>query len=111
MKNRKNELLIVLLLIMLMTPIASVIKFYSSSPWNTDCMLSYIRSGAKTGILYQLEGGEYHIEPDGSSLTNSLAPLSIWIADGCLMRTGNLYNDYNNTTYCSITKILLKKSF
>lgn len=60
--------------------------------------------------MYDIDGLN-HIEPEGSVMNKYLAEYKIWYATGCIMTSGNLFRDFNNTVYCSMTYMILESPF
>lgn len=65
------------------------------------------QSGYK-GYMYDIDGVK-HIEPQNSDMTESIKQYEIGRSVGCLMISNNLFNDLNNTLYCTMT-FLIKRA-
>lgn len=79
-----------------------IIKFYTAVPWESDCMIEYIRSGQQKAYVYSFWIWKWHI--DTKDLWNKY---KIWSAEWCIIKTGNIVTDFFNTQYCFTSKILI----
>ncbi|MFK7779905.1 MAG: hypothetical protein QM490_02050 [Candidatus Gracilibacteria bacterium] len=97
----------VALLLMLGVPI---LRYYSSTPGINACVLDYVENLEESnykGYMYDIDGVK-HIEPINSNMTDSLAKYMVGESHGCLMVSDNLFNDMNNTFYCTVTYLIQK---
>ena len=93
--------------------VVPVLRFYTSEKSISDCMIDYvesIRANNFRGYMYNIDGLN-HIEPAGSNMTQHLAEYKVWYATWCVMTSGNLFRDFNNTVYCSLTYMILESPF
>lgn len=93
------------LVLMLLVPIA---RYYSSTPDINACVLDYVENLEESNYkwyMYDINGIK-HIEPWNSNLNESLKEYKIWKAYWCLMVWNNLFNDLNNTFYCTVTYLI-----
>ena len=91
----------VTLLLMLWVPIA---RYYASTPWINACVLEYVDNLEESNYQWYMYDINWikHIEPLNSRSNSSLKEYRIWKANWCLMSGDNLFNDMNNTFYCTI---------
>lgn len=95
------------ILLMIIVPIA---RYYASTPWINSCVLEYVDNLEESSYkwyVYDINGVK-HIEPLNSKNLESLSMYKVWKADGCLIKTNNLFSDLNNTFYCAITYMIRK---
>ena len=95
----------VIILLLIWIPI---LKYYTSTPDINACVLDYLEESNYKWYMYNINWVA-HIEPLNSSSNNSLKEYRIWTANWCLMSSDNLFNDMNNTFYCTVS-YLIKKS-
>lgn len=90
--------------------ILPVVRYYITTPWVNSCVLDYVaelENSNYSGYLYNINGMR-HIEPKNSPLAPALKEYQVWVANGCLMASDNLYIDLTNTFYCTITYLIKK---
>lgn len=90
--------------------ILPTIRYYITTPWINSCVLDYVNELENSNYkwyLYSINGLR-HIEPKNSPLTSYLEEYRIWVANGCIMVSDNLYIDLTNTFYCTITYLIKK---
>ncbi|MDD2871418.1 MAG: hypothetical protein PHS49_05495 [Candidatus Gracilibacteria bacterium] len=85
-----------------------VTRYYASTPDINACVLDYVDNLEESdykGYMYDINGVK-HIEPLNSSMNESLKQYRIGETSGCLMSSDNLFNDMNNTFYCTVTYLI-----
>ncbi|QFR38853.1 hypothetical protein A9Q91_01305 [Candidatus Gracilibacteria bacterium 28_42_T64] len=103
----KSKLIIYPAILMLMVGIPTL-RYYLSTPGENACVLDYVDNLEESnyrGYMYDIDGVK-HLEAGNSRLVNSLEPYKIGISNGCIMASNNLFNDLNNTFYCTITYMI-----
>jgi len=93
------------LMLMLVIPI---LRYYVSTPWENACVLEYVDNLEESNYkwyMYDIDGVK-HLEPWNSKLAKSLTEYKIWTSNWCIMASNNLFNDLNNTFYCTITYLI-----
>lgn len=103
----KNIIYPLVLLLMVWVPL---LRYYLSTPWVNACVLEYVDNLEESNykwFMYDIDWVK-HIEPLNSSLNNSLGQYMVWESHWCLMVSDNLFNDMNNTFYCTITYLIQK---
>lgn len=93
--------------LMLLLPIT---RYYTSTPWVNACVIDYVENLEKNDnkwIMYNINWVN-HIEWKNSSNNKALSEYKIWEAYWCIMASWNLFNDLNNTIYCSIAYLIQK---
>lgn len=95
------------LMLMLALPL---VKYYTSTPDVNACVLDYVDNMEDSDYSWYLYSINWyrHIEPKNSEMAESLEPYRIWVADGCIMASNNLYIDMTNTFYCTVTYMIKK---
>jgi len=105
----KTKLIIypVALLLMLWVPI---LRYYASTPWINACVLEYVDNLEESNYKWYMYDIDWvkHIEPLNSTLNKSLIEHRTWKSYWCLMVSDNLFNDMNNTFYCTVTYLIQK---
>ncbi len=87
-----------------------LIRYYVSTPDTNACVLDYVdnlEESNYSGHMYDIDWVK-HIEPWNSSSVKSLEEHKIWESNWCLMMSNNLFNDMNNTFYCTVTYLIRK---
>jgi len=95
----------VVLLLMLWVPIT---RYYVSTPDINACVLDYVDNLEDSDYkwyMYDINGVK-HIEPLNSRMNNSLKQYRIWKSNWCIMAWNNLFDDMNNTFYCTVTYMI-----
>ncbi|MDP2090788.1 MAG: hypothetical protein Q8K30_04285 [Candidatus Gracilibacteria bacterium] len=85
-----------------------VTRYYASTPDINACVLDYVdnlEDSDYKGYMYDINGVK-HIEPLNSSMNESLKQYRVGVTNGCLMSSDNLFNDMNNTFYCTVTYLI-----
>ncbi len=101
----KNIIYPITLLLMLWVPL---LRYYASTPWINACVLEYVDNLEDSDykwFMYDIDWVK-HIEPWNSNYTTQLAPHLVWESHWCLMVSDNLFNDMNNTFYCTVTYLI-----
>ncbi len=103
----KNIIYPAILMLMLWVPI---LRYYSSTPWINACVLDYVDNLEDSNYKWYMYDIDWvkHIEPLNSNMNNSLTEYRTWESHWCLMVSDNLFNDMNNTFYCTITYLITK---
>ena len=93
------------IVLMLIVPIA---RYYSSSPWINACVLEYVDELEESNFQWYMYDINWvkHIEPLNSNSNESLKEYRIWKSNWCIMASDNLFNDMNNTFYCTVTYLI-----
>ncbi len=101
----KNIAYPVILLLLLWVPI---IRYYVSTPEINACVLDYVDNLKDSNYKWYMYDINWikHIEPLNSDFNDSLKEYRIWETNWCLMSSNNLFNDMNNTFYCTITYLI-----
>lgn len=104
---RKIIIFTIAFVLMLWVPI---IRYYSSTPWINACVLEYVDEMEKSNYKWNMYKIDWlrHIEAENSKLNDSLKEYKIWEANWCIMTSDNLFTDFNNTFYCTISYIIKK---
>jgi len=85
-----------------------VTRYYVSTPDINACVLDYVDNLEESNYkwyMYDINGIK-HIEPLNSRMNSSLEQYRIWESNWCIMSWGNLFDDLNNTFYCTITYMI-----
>jgi len=101
----KNIIYPAVLMLMLWVPL---LRYYASTPWINACVLEYVDNLEESDyrwFMYDIDWVK-HIEPANSRFNVSLAPYMVWESHWCLMVSDNLFNDMNNTFYCTVTYLI-----
>lgn len=103
-----NSLIIpIFLVLFILIPLST---YYVSTPEINACVLDYVDNLEESGYKWYMYDINWvsHIEPLNSNLIKSLKIYKIWNTNWCLMVSGNLFNDFNNTIYCAMTYLIRK---
>jgi len=95
----------IIIMMLLWVPL---VRYYSSTPDLNACILDYVDNLEDSDYkwyMYDINGVK-HIEPLNSGMNESLKQYRIWDANWCLMSSGNIFNDMNNTFYCTVTYLI-----
>lgn len=97
----------VVILLMLWVPI---LRYYSSTPWINACVSDYVDNLEDSNYKWYMYDINWvkHIEAWNSDIAKKIWEYKIWESKGCLMVSNNLFNDLNNTFYCTITYLIRK---
>lgn len=103
----KNISYPIIILLLLWVPI---VRYYSSTPDINACVLDYVDNLEDSDYKWYMYDINWvkHIEPLNSRMNENLKQYKIWEANWCLMSSNNLFNDLNNTFYCTITYLIRK---
>lgn len=103
----KNIIYPVALLLMLWIP---TLRYYASTPWTNACVLEYVDNLEESNYKWYMYDINWikHIEPWNSNSNSSLKEYRIWTSKWCIMASDNLFNDMNNTFYCTVTYMIKK---
>ncbi len=96
--------------ILMLTIWVPVTRYYASTPDINACVLDYVDNLEESNYkwyMYDINGVK-HIEPLNSSMNDSLKQYRVWETNWCLMSSDNLFNDMNNTFYCTVTYMIRK---
>jgi hypothetical protein len=95
----------VILMMLIWVPIT---RYYSSTPDINACVLDYVDNLEESEYKWYMYDINWikHIEPLNSKMNESLKQYRIWETNWCLMSSNNLFNDMNNTFYCTITYMI-----
>jgi len=93
------------MLLMLWIPL---IRYYVSTPKLNACVLDYVENLEDSNYKWSMYNIDWvkHIEPWNSNMLNSLKKYKIWESNWCIMSSDNLFNDLNNTFYCTVTYLI-----
>ncbi|EKE29179.1 MAG: hypothetical protein ACD_2C00210G0007 [uncultured bacterium (gcode 4)] len=96
--------------ILLFTVWVPLVKYYTNTPGQNACVLDYVDNLDKSNYKWYLYNIDWynHIEPWNSTLLNWIEQYKTWRSIWCLMVSDNLFNDINNTFYCSVTYMIRK---
>ena len=97
----------VALVLMLWVPVT---RYYVSTPDVNACVLDYVDNLEESDYKWYMYDINWvkHIEPLNSNMNNSLKKYRIWKSNWCIMSWDNLFNDMNNTFYCTVTYLIKK---
>ena len=101
----KNIIYPAVLVLVVLVPL---LRYYSSTPEVNACVADYVEDMETSNnkwLIYDIDW-RYHIEPENSIYNDSLGQYLVWESRWCMMYSGNLFNDLNNTIYCSITYLI-----
>ena len=95
----------VALVLMLWVPVT---RYYVSTPDINACVLDYVDNLEDSNYKWYMYDINWikHIEPLNSNMNNSLKQYRIWESNWCIMSWDNLFNDMNNTFYCTVTYLI-----
>lgn len=95
----------VILMLLIWVPIT---RYYASTPDTNACVLDYVDNLKESRYKWYMYDINWlkHIEPLNSRMNESLKQYRIWETNWCLMSSNNLFNDMNNTFYCTITYLI-----
>jgi len=85
-----------------------VARYYASTPGINACVLEYVDNLEESNYqwyMYDINGIK-HIEPLNSNSNDSLKQYRIWKSNWCIMAGDNLFNDMNNTFYCTVSYLI-----
>ena len=94
--------------VLILVIIVPILRYYTSTPEVNACVSDYVtemEASDNKWFIYNINW-RYHIEPEKSIYNNSLGQYLVWESRWCMMYSGNLFNDLNNTIYCSITYLI-----
>ncbi len=102
-----SNILIIPLSMLLMVWIP-VIRYYSSTPDVNACVLDYVENLEESNYQWYMYNIDWvkHIEAGNSNSNASLKKYRIWESHWCIMVWDNLFNDMNNTFYCTVTYLI-----
>lgn len=106
MRTSKYLILITFVLI-LVVPVA---RFFTINPDVNACMIEYVDSFDESNgwwFIYKIDWVN-HIEPENSIFNKYIADHKVWYSQWCVMISGDLFTDFNNSVYCSLTYIVKK---
>ncbi len=85
-----------------------VVRYYVSTPDTNACVLDYVDNLEESSYEWYMYDIDWvkHIEPGNSNSVESLKQYEIWKSHGCIMASDNLFNDMNNTFYCTVTYLI-----
>lgn len=94
--------------ILLLTVWVPVTRYYASTPDINACVLDYVDNLEESDYKWYMYDINWvkHIEPLNSSMNESLKQYRVWETNWCLMSSDNLFNDMNNTFYCTVTYMI-----
>lgn len=94
--------------ILMMLVWVPVTRYYASTPDINACVLDYVDNLEESDYKWYMYDINWvkHIEPLNSSMNESLKQYRIWETSWCLMSSDNLFNDMNNTFYCTVTYLI-----
>jgi len=103
----KSQIIIYPAILLLMVWVPTV-RYYVSSPWENACVLDYVDNLEESNYKWYMYDIDWvkHLEAGNSRLVNSLEQYKIWTSNWCIMASNNLFNDLNNTFYCTITYMI-----
>lgn len=109
MKNIKSKYIIYPATVLLMIWIPTI-RYYVSTPWINACVLDYVEQIDEWNYKWTMYDIDWikHIEANNSDLNEWLEEYKIWEANWCLMVSDNMFNDLNNTFYCTVTYMIKK---
>jgi len=107
---RKRVKIYMYMFILTFILIVPVLRYYSSSPWINACVLEYVDTLDKNNYKWYIYNIKWnpHLEPSQSNLVHWLTEYKVWNANWCIMMSGNIINDINNTFYCTVTYLIKK---
>lgn len=93
-----------------MLAVIPTLRYYVSTPWINDCMINYVQQMKASNYEWNVYNINWlaHIEPANSTSNKALEQYKVWEAKWCLMTWDDLYSNFNNSVYCSITYIIQK---
>lgn len=94
--------------ILMLTIWVPVTRYYASTPDINACVLDYVDNLEDSDYKWYMYDINWvkHIEPLNSSMNESLKQYRVWVTNWCLMSSDNLFNDMNNTFYCTVTYLI-----
>lgn len=95
----------VILLLLVWVPVT---RYYASTPDINACVLDYVDNLEESDYKWYMYDINWikHIEPLNSRMNESLKEYRVWETNWCLMSSDNLFNDMNNTFYCTVTYLI-----
>lgn len=90
--------------------IVPVSRYFTVDPNVNACMIDYVKTldgYNKKWYMYSIDGLN-HIEPKKSIYNDYLGQYKIGYTHGCIMASGRLFTDFNNSVYCSVTYIITR---
>ena len=106
MKTSRIFILIIAVLIV----VVPIMQFFTIDSDINACMIEYVDSFEDSGAewyIYKIDGRN-HIEPKNSMMNQYIQEHKVGYANGCIMTSGNLFTDFNNSVYCSLTYLTKK---
>lgn len=97
-------------LVLVLAILIPLMRYYSSTPGVNACVLEYVDELEQSNFKWYMYDINWvkHLEPANSNMNASLKKYRIWEANWCIMSWDNLFNDLNNTFYCTITYMIRK---
>lgn len=95
----------VILMLLVWVPVT---RYYASTPEINACVLDYVDNLKESQYKWYMYDINWlkHIEPLNSSMNESLKKYRVGETNWCLMSSDNLFNDMNNTFYCTVTYLI-----
>jgi hypothetical protein len=99
-----------ILITLVLTLIVPVARYFTVNPEVNACMFDYVDSLDKATWKWYVYTIDWmnHIEPEDSIFNKYIFDHKVWYSQGCIIMSGNLFHDFNNSVYCSITYMIRK---
>ena len=102
MKRVKTSQYLILTVIVIVI-IVPLVRLYTVNPNVNACMIEYVDNlnvYKPSGYLYKVDWVN-HIETKESIFNKYIFEHKVWYSEGCIMASGRLFTDFNNSVYCS----------